>query len=138
MKNCAVVPHIVRRRRQVHLSNVRHQPTEPLRRLAQSFSVRIDRGLRNVEDRDVRIAPREQVVYQGGLTTADVDDRRGGAGSRLCDERQRGLQVGTVPTDLVRRLLAVDSFPMGLYIHIKEGSWLLDLPFMVTRPGPLL
>jgi hypothetical protein len=93
MKDSAVVPHIVSREIQFDLSDVGDEPMDTLRGSSQSFPVRIDGGLRNIEDVDGLVSTGEKVIDQGGFTAADVDDRGGATNSRLLYQGERGLKV---------------------------------------------
>jgi hypothetical protein len=49
--------------------------------------------------------------------------------SRILDKLKRPFEMRPIPTDTVRALFAVDSLPMGLYVHIDGClSVLIDSP----------
>ena len=92
MKDGAVVPHIVSRGLQFDLSDIGDEPMDMLRGCPQSFPVRVDGGLRNIEDGDALVSAGEKVIDQCGFTTADINDGRRASRSRLfyeCKEISR-------------------------------------------------
>ena len=77
----------------------------------------VDSGLRNIEDGDVLIAPRKEVINECRFASADVND---GGCAGICRphyQSKRGFKVRTVPTDRIWCLGRVDLFPMRLCIH---------------------
>jgi hypothetical protein len=74
MKYGAVMPQIVGRGFQLNSGDVANEPMHALRDLPQSFPVRIDGGLRDVQDGDVFVAADEKIIDQCGFTSADIDD----------------------------------------------------------------
>ena len=61
MEDSAVMPNIVSRGLQFNFSDIGDEPVDALRGLPQSFPVRVDGGLRNIEDRDVLVSPSTSV-----------------------------------------------------------------------------
>lgn len=74
MKDGAVMPHIVSRGFQRDLRNVPNEPTDALRGSTQSFPVRVDGSLRNIQNRDVLVSVSEKIVDQSGFSPADIDN----------------------------------------------------------------
>src|ERR1700757_396736 len=119
MKDSAVMPRVVSRECQVDLSDVSDDPMDTLGVFPQSFPIRVDGGLRNVEDRDVLVSAGEKIINQCGFTAADINDRRRATSSRLLNQSERGLKVWPVPAERVGGFLCVDLLPVGLGIHAE-------------------
>src|SRR6266850_5721001 len=62
MEYGAVVPHVVAAWRELNLCDVGDEPTYLFCGQSQSILRHVDRGLRNVQDGDVLVAAREEVV----------------------------------------------------------------------------
>jgi len=131
MKDSSVVPYIVSRGIQVHFSDVCDEPMYAVGGFAQSFPVRIDGRLRNIEDGDVLVSAGEKVIDQRGFTAANINDRSRPTRSRLLYQGERRLKVRTVPTDCVGGFLCVDFFPMGLCVHTYLRPYIDRLSSMI-------
>jgi hypothetical protein len=125
MKDSAVVPQIVSRAPQFDFSDVSDEPMDTIRGFPQSFPVRIDGGLRSIEDGNLLVSTGEKVINQRRFTPAHVDDGLRATSSRLFYKRKRRFKVRTVPTDCVRSFFSVDVFLMSLYIHIDQRPHVL-------------
>src|SRR6266496_3205312 len=77
--------------------------------------------LRNIQDRNVFVSVREQIVNQRGLASTNIDDCRVPRCDSF-DERQRGFSVWTIPTYGGGGLLGIDFFPMVLSIHGRSPA----------------
>ncbi len=117
MKYGAVVPDVIGERLELRFRDIRSEPVDALRGWSQSLPGYVDGGLRDVQDGDVLVSAREEIIDQRGLTTAYVDDGCGRFGSGPRDQSERGFQVRAIPADGLRRLLAVDGFPMRFCVH---------------------
>src|SRR6266496_6661358 len=102
------------------------------RSAAQSLLVCVHGDLRNIQNRHVVVSMRQQVINEGGLPAAYVNDC-GASGRDLFDESKRSLKVRAVPTHRVRCFLGVDPFPVGLSVHKSylRSSSLFGLSLMI-------
>jgi hypothetical protein len=75
VKHRAVVPYIERLGRQVHFENVALEPHNLAGRdISQSCSCPIQRGSRQVQNRNIPVTLAKEIIDQGGVSTAYVDN----------------------------------------------------------------
>src|SRR5262249_19635129 len=86
MKYRAVMPNIERSGRQGELSDISDDPVNPTRPMIQPRFRGFDSGLRNIEYRDGVVSAIKQIVDQGRLARANIDDRCGSITGVVCDE----------------------------------------------------
>ena len=91
------------------------------RALAEAPLRESDRRCRDVEDGHVRVAAIEQIVDEGRLAAAYVDDRRIVPRRERHDLTQGRLEVRGVPAHAIERLGPVDRFPMRRWIDHDQG-----------------
>lgn len=114
----SVVPHVVSVWREVKRGDVADEPTNLPGVRRQSLPSYIDRGLGNIQDRDVLVAAREKIVDERGFASTDINNCRRWAVRRSFDERKGRVQMGAIPAHLIRRFGCVDFFPMRFRIHL--------------------
>jgi hypothetical protein len=69
MKHGAVVPHIVDRGLQFDFSDVGGKPMDTLWGFPKTLLIRVNGGLRNIEDGDVFVSVGKEIIDQCGLAT---------------------------------------------------------------------
>ena len=83
MKDGAVVPHVVCGERQFHSSNIGSKLIYTVRSCPEAFPICVNGGLCNVEDSDVFVSARKEIINQGGFTATNIDDGSRAIRSRL-------------------------------------------------------
>ena len=74
MKNGAIMPDVVSLRREVNGGDIADKPRHAFCRSAQSFLRYVNRGFGNVQDGDVLVAARDEIVNERRFAPADVDN----------------------------------------------------------------
>lgn len=140
MKHGPVVPHIIAVTWEVARGDVTLDPGYRSRTSAESLPGNRDRRSSKIEDRDVLIAFRKELINECGRPTANVNDLSRLAGSSNMNQLQREARVLLVPRELGRSQGLVNSFPMRLGIHVlTPGSPLAlasDLPDLRLLADP--
>jgi hypothetical protein len=99
----------------------------------ESFPVRIDGTLGNVEDSDVLEFTGEKVIDQRGFTAADIHDRCRASRSRLFDKRKGRFKVWAIPAHCLWSFLCVNLFPMSLYVHPDQRHFIDEIVSMISE-----
>jgi hypothetical protein len=140
MKHGSVMPHVIPVTRQLDSGDVRLDPLDRSRTSAESLPGKRERRSSKIEDRDVLIAFRKELINECGSPTANINDLSRFAGSSRMDQLQREVRVLLVPRELGRSQRLVNSFPMRLGIHMfTPGSSLAlasDLPDLRLLADP--
>src|SRR5436190_16973381 len=108
-----VVPEIVALRR-LPGGHVGSNPSHPIGFFAHARSRRSQRRSRDVEYRQVLIAPRHQTIGQPRGSSADVDDGGGFGRSDKVDQFKRERRSFLKPAHLIFALGGVDALPVAL------------------------
>ena len=74
MKDGAVVPQVVSVWRELNLGDIADEPRYMLCGSPQSLLRRVNRGFGNVQDSDVMVAAREEIVDERGFAPSDVNN----------------------------------------------------------------
>src|SRR3989338_3968960 len=117
MEYGAVMPEIEAVLWKHHLSDVRLQPIYGTGCVTYTMTRHIERGGRDIENAQVAVACRQQIVHQGRRATADIDDRSIEGNTRLTNQREGVVCMLLVPTHRVGRLVGVNGLPVGLILH---------------------
>src|SRR5437764_6250117 len=117
-----VVPEIVALRR-LPGGHVGSNPSHPIGFFAHARSRRSQRRSRDVEYRQVLIAPRHQTIGQPRGSGADVDDGRGFGRSDKVDQFKGERRSFLKPAHLIFALRGVDALPVALTISFAHQSY---------------
>lgn len=113
----AIVPKIVHPWGEFNFDYVTGDPLNAFGSCFQAFLGHIDCGLRYIQNGDVLVASREEVIYESGFAPTNVYDGCGFVSDRSRYQGERGFEVGTIPTERVRRFVGVNRIPMCLDAH---------------------
>jgi len=86
MKDCTVVPQVVSYWLKLCFRDIGVEPMYLLCEQTQALLRHVDSGLRNIEDGDVLIAPRKEVIHKGRFAATNIDDGRGAVTGHSFDE----------------------------------------------------
>src|SRR5580704_2067658 len=106
---------------------------DALRGSPESFPIRIDGSLGNVEDSDVLVFTGEKVIDRRGFTAADINDRCRASRGRLFDKRKGRLKVWAIPAHCLWSFLCVNLFPMSLHVHTDQRIFIDEVLSMISE-----
>ncbi len=117
VKHGAVVPHIDGLRRQSNLGDVCLHPVNVFRRRPKPLLRYFECNLRNIQNGDVPVSSRHQIVHEGRLAGAHVNNRCQASSRCALYQGKRHLQMGTIPAHRVRSLCTIYLVPVRFRVH---------------------
>jgi hypothetical protein len=121
MKDCAVMPDVVRPFGQLCIEYIRCYPFHSIRPVAEPLPGNRERCGSDVENSKVSISGVEKSVDESRCSAADIDYRTVVPGGDSLDEMEGNARLGLIPAHLHRVARFVHSFPVTL-VH-RPGEY---------------